>query len=104
MHVAIREQKETPVHSKKQAQIKAQIRALLFNKTPTEVPAKYSNYSNIFLVEYIAKFLENTGINEHAIELKEGKQSFFGLIYSLRPVKLEILKIYIKNNLANNFI
>ena len=50
------------------------------------------------------KLLENTGINEHTIKLEKGKQPFFGPIYSLRPVELEILKIYIKKNLANDFI
>ena len=43
-------------------------------------------------------------MNEHAIKLEEGKQPFFGPIYSLEPVELETLKIYIKTNLANNFI
>ena len=47
---------------------------------------------------------ENTGINEHVIELEEGKQPPFGPIYSLRPVELEILKTYIETNLANGFI
>ena len=47
---------------------------------------------------------ENTGINEHAIKLKEDKQSSFKLIYSLRPVELETLKIYIKTILVNGFI
>ena len=43
-------------------------------------------------------------MNEHAIELEEGKQPLFGPIYSLGPVELEILKTYIETNLANGFI
>ena len=43
-------------------------------------------------------------MNKHAIKLEEGKQLLFGPIYSLRPVELETLKIYIKTNLANSFI
>ena len=43
-------------------------------------------------------------MNEHAIELEEGKQPSFGPIYSLGPVELETLKTYIKTNLANGFI
>ena len=43
-------------------------------------------------------------INNNIIKLEEDKQPLFGLIYSLRLVKLEILKIYIKINLANGFI
>ena len=83
VHVAIREQKEMPVHFKKQAQIKAQIGALLFNEAPTEVPVEYSDYSNGFSAEHAAELPENTGINEHAIELEEDKQLPFGPIYSL---------------------
>ena len=47
---------------------------------------------------------ENTGMNEHAIKLEEGKQPLFGPIYSLGPVELEILKTYIETNLAISFI
>ena len=104
MHVVIREREKMPIYSKRQAQIKASIGALLFNKAPTKVPAEYSNYSNVFSVEYVAELPKNTGMNEHAIELKEGKQPPFGLIYSLGPVELETLKTYIKTNLANGFI
>ena len=43
-------------------------------------------------------------MNEHTIELEEGKQPPFRPIYSLGPVELEILKTYIKTNLANGFI
>ena len=100
MHVAIREQEEMSVHSKRQAQVGA----LLFDKAPTEVPAEYSDYSNIFSVENAAELPENTGMNEHAIKLEEGKQPPFCPIYSLGPVELETLKTYIKINLANGFI
>ena len=34
----------------------------------------------------------------------DDQQPLYGPIYSLGPVKLEILKAYIKNNLANKFI
>ena len=57
------------VHSKKQAQVGV----LLFNKTFTEVLAKYSNYSNVFLVKNAAKLSENTKINKHIIKLEESK-------------------------------
>ena len=43
-------------------------------------------------------------MNDHAIKLKEDKQPLFSPIYSLKPVELETLKIYIKINLANDFI
>ena len=53
---------------------------------------------------YIAELPENTGINEHTIKLKKDKQLFFESIYSLELIELEILKTYIKTNLANSFI
>ena len=74
-----------PVHSERQVQIKAeahiaaqgqsgaQVGALIFNNAPTEIPAEYSNYSDNFLAENAVEFSENTGMNEHAIELEEGK-------------------------------
>ena len=92
------------MYSKRQAQIKAQVGALLFNETPTEVPIEYFDYNNVFSAEYTAELPENTGMNEYAIKLEEGKQLSFGPIYSLEPIELEILKTYIKTNLANSFI
>ena len=100
VHVAIRKRKKILVYSKKQAQVGA----LLFDKAFTEVPAKYSNYSNVFLVENITKLPENTRMNKHVIELEEDKELLFDLIYSLELIKLETLKTYIETNLANGFI
>ena len=100
VYMAIRKQEKKPVHFKKQAQVGA----LLFDKTFTKVLAEYSNYNNIFSVENVVELLENTRINEHIIKLKENKQLLFGLIYSLGPIKLKTLKIYIKTNLINGFI
>ena len=98
--MAIREREEILVHFERQAQVGA----LLFDKAPTKVPAEYSNYSDVFSAENAAELPENTGMNEHAIELEEGKQPPFGPIYSLGPVELETLKTYIETNLANGFI
>ena len=50
----------------------AQIEALLFDKAPTKVLTKYSNYSNVFSAENAVKISENIKINEYAIELDEG--------------------------------
>ena len=94
------------VHLERQTlmKAKAQIRALLFDKAFTEVLGEYFNYSNVFLAKNIAELLEHTKINDNVIELEEGKQPLFGLIYNLKPVELEMLKTNIKNNLANDFI
>ncbi len=47
---------------------------------------------------------ENTGMNEHAIELIDGKHPPYGSIYALSPVELETLKAYIKTHLKTGFI
>lgn len=46
---------------------------------------------------------ENTGINEHVIELVDGKQQPYGPIYTLHPIELEILKAYIETHLKTGF-
>ena len=65
---------------------------------------EYSDYSDVFSAENATELAKNTEMNEHAIELEERKQPFFGSIYSLGLVELETLKTYIKINLANGFI
>ena len=104
VHIAIQEQERMPVHSERQAQIEAKVGALLFNKAPIEIPAKYSDNSDVFSAEHAAELLENIRINKHAIKLVEGKQPSFEPIYSLRLVELKTLKTYIGTNLANGFI
>ena len=47
---------------------------------------------------------KQTDLHEYAIELKRNKQSFYGPIYSLARMKLEILKAYIKTHLKTEFI
>ena len=49
-------------------------------------------------------FLKYIKINDYIIKLKKIKQLLFSLIYSLKPTDLKMLNIYIKINLANNFI
>ena len=97
MHSEMQAQIKAKTYIDTQGKNKAQIRALLFDKAPTEVLTKYSDYSNIFSVENVAKLPENTGINEHAIKPKEDKQLPFGFIYSLGRIKLEMLKITLKS-------
>ena len=74
MYVAIRESEEIIIDLARKAQIEdqsgAQVGVLIFDKAPTEVLAEYSNHSNVYLAENAIELLENTGINEHAIELK----------------------------------
>lgn len=83
---------------------KVQIALLKTKKSPVSIPAKYSDFINIFSKELATVLMEYTKINTHAINLEEGKQPFYRPIYSLSPVELKILKIYIKIKLANSFI
>ena len=70
----------------------------------TGILTEYSNFSNIFSSDSAAKLPEHTRINDHPINLLHNKQPPYGRIYSLGPVELEMLKTYIKANLANGFI
>ena len=81
---------------------KAQIASLLAKEIT--VPVEYSDYTDVFSKELAKVLPQRPGINEHAIKLEEGKQPPYRPIYSLGPVELETLKIYIKTNLANAFI
>ena len=65
---------------------------------------KYSNFANIFFSKLASAFSEYIKINDYVIELINQWQLFYRSIYSLKPIKLETLKTYIKTNLANNFI
>ena len=73
MYVVLQKREKMPVYFKKQFQIKAQVGVLLFNKALIEVSIEYFDYNNIFSAENAAKLPENTGINEYAIKLEEGK-------------------------------
>ncbi len=82
----------------------SQIAHLNPDKPLTEVPNEYIDFADIFLPKLAIKLLEHTRINNHAIELVDDWHPSYGLIYSLGPVELEILKTYIKKNLVNCFI
>ena len=86
------------IHPAREAQL-----AFLFTKE-VFVPTKYSDFANVFLEKSANVLLEWTGANEHAIELEEGKQSPYGPIYSLGPIKLKTFKTHIETNLSNDFI
>lgn len=83
---------------------KTQIAHLKADKVPTKVSSKYADFADFFLPKLAAELLEHTRINNYAIELVDDWQPLYGPIYSLSLVELEILKVYIKNNLANCFI
>lgn len=66
--------------------------------------AEYSDFANIFFKKLVTVLPKHTKINIYTIDLKQGKQLPYRSIYILGSIKLEILKTYIKNNLANGFI
>ncbi len=80
------------------------VAALQQNKFSTKIPLDYADYADVLLFEPTIELPGNTSINEHAIELVEGKQSPYGPIYSLRPVELETLKTYIETYLKTGYI
>ena len=82
----------------------AKIAALNWNKAPTEIPSEYADYAYVFPPDLAMELPENKSINEHFIELIEGKQPLHGLIYSLGPVELKTLKTYSKTYLKTGFI
>ena len=65
---------------------------------------EYSDFADVFSEKSANIFPAQTKVNEHAIELEEGKQPPYRPIYSLGPVELKTLKTYIETNLANGFI
>ncbi len=83
---------------------RAQIAHWKVDEALTKVPSEYADFADVFLSKLAIELLKHTRINDHAIELMDDWQPPYGLIHSLEPVKLEILKAYIENNLANGFI
>ena len=83
---------------------KAQISGLIQDEAPIKVPPKYADYADVFSFDLAMELPKNTGINEHAIKLQNGKQPSYKLIYSLGPVELKRLKTYIKTHLKTGFI
>ena len=110
MHVAALEAPlaRMPIYTSRVAHVDSgepiQIAALNQKKAPTKVPAKYLDSSDVFSAEKALVLPEQTELNKHAIELEEGKQPPYRPIYSLGPVELETLKIYIKTHLKTGFI
>lgn len=65
---------------------------------------EYFDFAHIFSPEFTAKLSGHIKMNDVDVNFIDGKQLFYGLLYSLKPIKLETLMMYIKTNLANGFI
>lgn len=81
---------------------KALITSLLAKKV--NIPVEYLDFTDMFLKKLATKISKRSDTNKHLINLEINKQLPYRPTYSLEPVKLEILKTYIKINLANCFI
>lgn len=81
---------------------KAEIALLIAKKV--KIPKKYLDFSNIFSEKMALILLEITKLNQHTSKLHQFQQPPYEPIYSLGPIKLEILKTSIKINMANSFI
>ena len=89
---------DSSVHSSRQAQISS------LDVKEVTIPSKYADYIDVFSPDSAAELPEHTGINDYSIDLMDHKQPLYSPIYSLGPLELETLKIYIETNLANGFI
>ena len=54
--------------------------------------AEFLDTADFFLEESANILPEQTGVNEHAIKLNEGKQLLYRLVYSSEPVEFKIFK------------
>ena len=100
VHVAALEASEPAVHPSRAPLLAA----LQHGKALTEIFLEYSDYADVFSFDLAMELLENTCINEYAIELVRSKQPSYGPIYSLSQVELETLKTYIETHLKTGFI
>ena len=71
---------------------------------PPAIPDVYRQYAWMFEEELSAKALPKHQSWDCEIKLEEGKEPPFGPIYQLSEKELEILREYIKENLAKGFI
>ena len=81
---------------------KAQLALLLTKKVYVSI--KYPDFADVFSEKLANVLPKHTGANKCAIKLEKNKQPTYKPIYSLGPVELETLKIYIETNLTNNLI
>lgn len=81
-----------------------QIAALKYNKALIKIPAKYSEFLDIFSEKNVLMLSKWIDFNQQVIQLEKSKQPPYGTIYSLAPIELETLKIYIKTHLKTRLV
>ena len=83
---------------------RAQIAHLKSDKVSIKVSSKYADFADVFSPKLAVELFKYIEINNYAIELVDNQQLSYDLIYSLSSIELKTFKVYIENNLANNFI
>lgn len=83
---------------------RVQIVLLKVSKAPTFIFLKYADFANIFSKDLASELQKHTKINNYTINMIEEYQLSYKPIYSLKQIDIEILKIYIKTHLINDFI
>ena len=68
-----------------------------------QVPKKYEEYADAF-DKVKASVLPKHWSYDYLIDLQPGQEPPWGSIYNLSPTKLEVLRAYIEENLAQGFI
>lgn len=61
---------------------KAQIALMKAKKASITIPLEYSDFADIYSEKFAAVLPEHNKTNDHAIDLKEGKQPSYRFIYS----------------------
>lgn len=74
------------------------------DKPLTEIAMKYTDIVEVLSSDLRMELSYYSEINKYAIKLIEGKSFCYNAIYSLNPVKLETVKIYIETYLKTEFI
>lgn len=81
---------------------RAQVAFLKADEVFTSVFAKFPDFTDVFSKDLVPKLLKYIMIDNYTINLVEGQQTPYNLIYSLRLIELKTLKTYIQS-LANGF-
>src|SRR5260370_33121995 len=68
----------------------------------SRVPQEYHEFCNVFSGEK-AKVLAPHWLYDLKINLEEGANPFHGLIYSLSPPELTVLRKFLEENIQNGF-
>ena len=75
---------------------RSKIAGLIAKKTLTKVSTEYDDFTEVFSLDLAFKLLKQMRINNYAIELFNGHQPPYKLIYSLNLMDLETVKALLR--------